>query len=163
VKLPDSTLTSIVAFLNGIGLPVEYTEISEPTFLPGIHACRGALLADPAKLTWPGDLLHEAGHLALLTPAERLDLTGNLGDDGGNEVGAIAWSYAAALHISLDPAVVFHPGGYHEGSGTLLEAFATGRYIGLPILQWRGLCLDAANARQSGLLPYPHMLRWLRE
>jgi hypothetical protein len=162
VNLSDGTLSTIAAFLCEIGLPVEIGEIRQPTFLPGIHAESGILRVDPAKLSWPGDLLHEAGHLALLTERQRQQVAGNVGDDGGDEVGAIAWSYAAALHLGLDPSVVFHEHGYHGGGQSLLENFAAGRYIGLPMLQWRGLTLDEKNASALGVKPYPHMLRWLR-
>jgi len=132
---------------------MEIREIHEDTFLPGIHTVSGILRVDVAKLQWPGDLLHEGGHLALLTPDQRLHTHGDVGDDGGDEMGAIAWSYAAALHLQLDPAVVFHSGGYRGGSRAMLDNFASGRYLGVPILAWRGLC-EAAS--------YPRMIHWLR-
>jgi len=162
VKLSDGTLSAIAAFLNEIGLPVEIGEIHQPTFLPGIYAGAGILRVDLARLSWPGDLLHEAGHLALLTEHERQQVAGNAGDDGGDELGAIAWSYAAALHLGLDPSVVFHEHGYRGGGQSILENFAAGRYFGVPTLQWRGMTLDERNARTLGVKPYPHMLRWLR-
>ncbi len=117
---------------------------------------------DPAKLSFPGDLLHEAGHLALLTEQQRNQVTGNVGDSGGEELGAIAWSYAAAVHLQLDPCVVFHEHGYRGASESMLQNFADGRYIGVPMLQWLGLCLDEKSAVPLGVKPYPHMLRWLR-
>jgi hypothetical protein len=150
--LSDCTFSTIAAFLAGIGLPVEIGEIHHPTFLPGIHADSGVLHVDPSRLSYPGDLLHEAGHLALLTGQQRSQLTGDAGDNGGEELGAIAWSYAAALHLQVDPSVVFHDHGYRGGSQSMLENFAAGRYIGVPMLQWRGLCGD----------DYPRMLHWLR-
>jgi hypothetical protein len=163
VSLSDSIFATIAAFLAEIGLPVEIGEIRQPTFLPGIHAESGILRVDSAKLSWPGDLLHEAGHLALLTGEQRRQVMGNVGDDGGAELGAIAWSYAAAVHLRLDPGVVFHEHGYHGGSQSILQNFAGGRYIGVPMLQWLGLCLDANNAFSLGDKPYPHMLRWMRD
>ena len=162
MSLSAGTLSTIAAFLSEIGLPVEIGEIPQPTFLPGILVESGILRVDPARLSWPGDLLHEAGHLALLTEHERKQVDGDVGDDGGDELGAIAWSYAAALHLQLDLSVVFHEHGYHGGSQSILENFGAGRYIGLPMLQWRGLTLDDKNACASGVKPYPHMLRWLR-
>jgi hypothetical protein len=162
VSLSDGTFSAIAAFLNQIGLPVEIGEIRQPTFLPGILTGAGILRVDPNKLSWPGDLLHEAGHLALLTELERKQVTGDVGDSGGNELGAIAWSYAAALHLQLHPSVVFHEHGYRGGSESMLQNFAAGRYIGLPMLQWRGLALDEKSAHALGVEPYPHMLRWLR-
>ena len=163
VNLSDSIFATIAAFLAEIGLPVEIGEIGQPTFLPGIHAERGILRVDPAKLSWPGDLLHEAGHLALLTGEQRRQVMGNVGDDGGAELGAIAWSYAAAVHLRLDPGVVFHEHGYHGGSQSILENFANGRYIGVPMLQWLGLSLDTRSDLPPDVKPYPHMLRWLRD
>jgi hypothetical protein len=163
VSLSESVFSTIAAFLVEIGLPVEIGEIAPPTFLPGIHAESGILRVDPAKLDWPGDLLHEAGHLALLSGEQRKQVSGNVGDNGGAELGAIAWSYAAAVHLHLDPCVVFHEHGYHGGSQSILENFAEGRYIGVPMLQWLGLSLDARSALPLGVKPYPHMLRWLRE
>ena len=162
MSLSDRTFSTIAAFLAGIGLPVEIGEIHHPTFLPGIHADSGILRVDPSRLSFPGDLLHEAGHLALLTEQQRSQVTGDVGDNGGEELGAIAWSYAAAVHLQLDPNVVFHEHGYRGGSQSMLENFAAGRYIGVPMLQWRGLCLDEKSAVPSGIKPYPHMLRWLR-
>jgi hypothetical protein len=163
LNLSDGTFSTIASFLARIGLPVEIGEIGQPTFLPGIHVEGGILRVDPPKLSWPGDLLHEAGHLALLSGERRRQVTGSVGDDGGEEMGAIAWSYAAAVHLQLDPAVVFHEHGYHGGGQSLCENFAEGRYIGVPMLQWLGLTLDAPSAGPLGEKPYPHMLRWLRE
>ena len=162
MSLSDGTLSAIAAFLCEIGLPVKIGEIHQPTFLPGILLDSGILHVYPAKLSSPGDLLHEAGHLALLTESERKQVSGDVGDSGGDELGAIAWSYAAALHLGLDPSVVFHQDGYRGGSQSILENFAAGRYIGVPMLQWRGLALDERSARTLGVSPYPHMLRWLR-
>jgi hypothetical protein len=163
VSLSDDIFSTIAAFLSEIGLPVEIGEICQPTFLPGIHAGHGILRVDPPKLVSPGDLLHEAGHLALLPEDRRKQVTGDVGDDGGAERGAIAWSYAAAVHLQLDPGVVFHEHGYRGGSGSMLENFAAGCYIGLPMLQWAGLSLDARTAIPLGIKPYPHMLQWPRD
>jgi hypothetical protein len=76
---------------------------------------------------------------------------------------AIAWSYAAALHLGIDPAIVFHAGGYRGGSTALLENFGRGRYLALPTLQWLGLAYDKRRAAEAGVAPFPAMRRWLRE
>jgi hypothetical protein len=72
------------------------------------------------------------------------------------EMAAIGWSYAAAVHLRLDPSVVFHADGYKGGSRSLLENFAAGYYIGLPILVWAGM------TAATGERPFPFMTRWLR-
>jgi hypothetical protein len=159
--LSGSSTSAIVAFLDEIGLPVTFCDISGETFLPGIRIERGRLLVDEARLLYPGDLLHEAGHLALLPPERRDAITGEAGDDAGFEMGAIAWSYAAALHIGIDPAVVFHAHGYRGSSQAIMENFAAGRYMGVPILEWLGLTVSPRGNGTHGVRSYPDMLKWL--
>ena len=55
---------------------------------------------------------------------------------------AIAWSYAASVHLQLDPSVVFHADGYRGGSQSLIENFTGGRYIAVPTLQWLGMTAE---------------------
>ena len=156
-------MDEILAFLNSIGISVREGDVPSDGFLPGIRIEAGCLVYDPARTLYPGDLLHEAGHLALMDPARRASANGNVGDDAGEEVGVIAWSYAAALHLGIDPVVVFHPHGYRGGAAAILENFAAGHYVGVPMLQWKGLTLDRKRAGELGVEPYPHMLRWLCE
>jgi hypothetical protein len=75
---------------------------------------------------------------------------------------AIAWSYAAALHLGIDPAVVFHDAGYRGGASAILENFTAGRYVGVPLLQWWGMAEGDGDARRRGSQPFPRMQRWLR-
>jgi len=84
----------IVAFLREIGLPIRADAMGEDTVLPGIKVEHGGLLYDPAKLKYPGDLLHEAGHLAVKIPADRQACGADLGSDPAEEMMAISWSYA---------------------------------------------------------------------
>jgi hypothetical protein len=74
----------------------------------------------------------------------------------------LAWSYAALKHLELEPAIVFHPHGYKGGSAALIENFSAGRTIGVPLLQYYGLTVEAKFAAERGVEPFPHMLRWLR-
>jgi hypothetical protein len=158
---PELT-AAIVAFLRDIGLEIQESVIDGDPVLPGIRVDRGVLLYDPARLQFPGDLLHEAGHLAVKSPADRKLAGENLGGDPAEEMMAIGWSYAAILHLQLPPEVVFHPAGYHGGSQSLLENFAAGRYLAVPMLQWLGLTHDEKNAVDVGAEPYPKMKTWLR-
>jgi hypothetical protein len=143
----------ITWFLESVGLSVRCEEIAEPTFLPGIAVRHGVLTFDPERLLYPGDLLHEAGHLAVLSPSERAIAHGLVGDNGALEMSAIAWSWAAALEIGLEPSVVFHPDGYKGGSDSIMENFRAGQYFGVPMLEFFGL---------TGRGEYPAMRRWLR-
>jgi hypothetical protein len=153
----------IARFLGEIGLALRWEEITQATRLPGVAIDRGALVVDPSRLRQPGDLLHEAGHLALHPPESRAVISGDAGPDGGYEMAAIAWSYAALRHLQLDPAVVFHDEGYRGGSANLVTNFESGRYVGVPLLQWLGLTAQGPKAAELGVDPYPHMIRWLVE
>ena len=158
----DNPLTDRLAdFLISIGLCVRSGSNEERTFLPGILIDHGALVIDEAQLKYPGDILHEAGHLAVMSTARRQRTYLDTGKKAAEEMAAIAWSYAALLHLQLAPEVVFHPDGYRGGSTALIENFSQGRTIGVPILQWLGLTADEKRARELGVAPYPVMIKWL--
>lgn len=159
--MPDPTVARIVDFLTGIGLRVESRAVPPPTFLPGITIDRGTLVYDERRLTHPGDLLHEAGHLAVLPPAEREALGPDAGNDGGMEMGAIAWSYAALRQLGLPAELLFHDQGYKGEARHLREAFEQGQYLGVPILEWRGLTDWQRPGSQHSPIRYPAMKRWL--
>lgn len=161
MALEDPVTARIVAFLEGIGIPVETDSIPEGSFLPAITIRNGAVVYDPARLEWPGDLLHEGGHIAVTAPEERSALSEVISDPA-EEMSAIGWSYAAALAMDLDPAVVFHENGYRGGSQSLLENFTEGRYLAVPMLQYYGMTLEPRPAAERGEEPYPHMVSWLR-
>ncbi|TAG79329.1 MAG: hypothetical protein EAZ21_10705 [Betaproteobacteria bacterium] len=152
--MTDTDLT--IQFLREIGLRVEEGVVAEDAFLPGIQIAAGAIRVDRTQLLSPGDLLHEAGHLALLDPAERARANGVFEAEGGSEMGAIAWSYAASLHVGMPIETLFHDTGYRGGAASLRENFAAKRYIGVPILSWRGL-LEGTVASNG----YPKLARWL--
>jgi hypothetical protein len=159
---PNLALThGIIDFLHEIGLEITRAELSQKTFLPGISVDRGAILLDEAKLLYPGDLLHEAGHLAVIAPEKRKQVQVDVGNKAAEEMMAIAWSYAALVHLGLEPSVVFHEGGYRGGSESLIENFTNERYIGVPMLEWIGLTADKKRATEMGIKPYPHMIKWM--
>ena len=151
----------IVGFLRDIGIPVREDQLPDATFLPGIAVERGGLVFDPDKLAYPGDLLHEAGHLAIVPQAERGQLDADVGGDAGQEMAAIAWSYAALVYLDLPLEVVFHPAGYKGDSSALCENFTHGHYIGVPILEWRGLTDYQRPGASTSQNRYPAMKKWL--
>ena len=163
----DVRAARIARFLDEIGIPVEPTDLTADTFLPGIEVRHGRLLVDESKLTWPGDLLHEAGHVAVAPPELRDRIGGEIDLPGIDmaelEYGAVAWSYAAARHVGIDPAEVFHEGGYRGRSTGILATYGMGVYPGVGQLVAAGMTLDRAAAAAQGVPPYPHMVRWLRE
>ncbi len=155
-------IVAIIDFLRSIGLCVIEQPITVATVLPGITVAHGALVVDHATIKYPGDLLHEAGHLAVVPSAVRKLLHENVGDNGGEEMAAMAWSYAAALYLQIPPEVVLHQDGYRGGADSLIENFAARRYIGVPILTWRGLA-DAPPQDDSDAGGYPKKKRWVTE
>jgi hypothetical protein len=157
----DPTATLILDWLQQIGLTVRLAPLGAETFLPGVTLEPGGLIVDPERLLYPGDLLHEAGHLAVMLPAQRSSTGSNAGSDMGDEIAAQTWSYAAAVHLGLSPEIVFHPAGYKGAAQTLIQVYGNGS-AGVPLLQWMGLTLDPARAAAVSISPYPHMIRWLR-
>jgi len=139
----------MITFVRSIGIGVVFAEVPDG-FVPGLRIDGGTILVDIERWKYAGDLLHEAGHLALQEPSKR----GTPDGEGGEEMGAIAWSFAAAVHLGIDPAVVFHPDGYKGWASELLENFRAGRYIGVPMLEWRGLAVKGE---------YPRLRHWTRE
>ena len=156
----DPLTEALARFIRELGLRIEPARLDEPTLLPGVTVRGGTILVDEARLAWPGDLLHEAGHLAVTPPEAREDLPA-VGDDPAEEMAAMAWSYAAARRLGIDPALVFHA-GYKGGGANLLPAFETGLGPGQPWLEWHGMTLGPKAAAAAGTEPFPRMLRWLR-
>lgn len=151
------TLATIVDFIRGVGIAVETAALPEDGFLPAIAVREGRMVYDPDRLLYPGDLLHEAGHIAVTDPALRPTVS-EFDSNGGDEMAAIGWSYAAALAAGIDPSVVFHDFGYRGGGQSILENFAVGRFLGVPMLQYYGLARRAVDQGDQ----YPAMIKWLR-
>jgi hypothetical protein len=159
----NDVLNQILSFLQEIGLTCHLEPVQEDTFLPGLKLRDGGLVIDTERLLYPGDILHEAGHLACMPPYIRQNMSDNLEDcdmHRGGEMMAMAWSYAAAVFLKIDPAIVFHEHGYKGAGQHILQNFNEGEGPGLPLLQWSGMSYDAATATASGSKPFPHMISW---
>lgn len=157
-------LDQILSFLRKIGLTYQLETIEEDTFLPGLKLRNGTLVIDTQRLLYPGDVLHEAGHLASMPPNIRQSMNDNLEDcdmHRGGEMMALAWSYAACIFLEIDPEIVFHQDGYKGGGQNIIQNFNAGNTIGLPLLQWSGMCYDKSTAEVSGHKPFPHMMSWM--
>jgi hypothetical protein len=160
------SVARVVAFLRGIGIAVDEAVLDEPCFLPGVRIRRGALVFDGERLCAAGDLLHEAGHIALTPARHRHELDGDVRPDQhyphGGEAEAIAWSFAAAQRIDLPLDELFHAAGYAGHAPALAFSYSMGVYAGAAGLAELGLTGVGESARRAGVAPYPHMLRWLR-
>ncbi len=155
--LKNMLLTSQIShFLQSIGIETRFEPVSTDAFLPGISIENGIVSIDLDQLKYPGDVLHEAGHIAVTPAPQRASITLNATENDpqamGQEIATIVWSYAALKAIGLPENVVFHPHGYKGCSDWHIDNFTTGNYVGLPLLKWMGMTDDA----------FPKMLRWLR-
>ncbi|WP_289659599.1 hypothetical protein [Flavobacterium panacagri] len=159
-------IKKVIFFLKEIGIDVIEKELDE-TFLPGLDLGPNCIYVDYTKLLYPGDILHEAGHLAV-TVSEQRKLVGTtkISEDWptqGEEIAAILWSYAALHHLQLPLDFVFHPNGYKDSSEWFISNFSTGNYIGLPLLEWMGLCFGNEKAEKEQKMPFPAMQKWVRD
>lgn len=154
-------LPRILSFLEKIGIGVEQGKVPSTSFLPGVELMEGVLIIDKDRLCYPGDVLHEAGHLAVLPSTDRPKASGDLRDEfpqyAGLEMGVLCWSYLAAQHLDIPIEVLFHQDGYKGESDWLVEQFSTHHYIGLPLLEWMEMV-----ERNSSVKP-PKVLKWLRD
>lgn len=157
----------ILDFLRSVGIAVREAEVPEGSFLPGIRIEQGGLRVDRARLRWPGDLLHEAGHLAVVPTPLRAGMDDDLAElspvPHGGEIEATAWAWAALQHLGMESAVLFHDGGYHGRAAGLRNTFELGVYLGASGLAAAGLTLLPAQVVAGGPQAYPHMLAWLRD
>jgi len=162
----NDEVKKVIFFLKEIGIDIVEKELGE-TFLPGLELGPNCIYIDYSKLLYPGDILHEAGHLAVTLPAERkLVGTVEISKDWptqGDEIAALLWSYAALHHLQLPAEFVFHPNGYKGSSEWFISNFTSGNYMGLPLLEWMGLCLGKEKAEKEQKMPFPAMQKWIRE
>lgn len=163
----QNNFNKVISFLLHIGITVQYNKIEKDCFLPGISICNGGLIIDTEKLKYPGDILHEAGHLAVVAPIDRAVLNE---DDialrpqrEAEEMMTIAWSYAVCVHLDIPARFVFHNDGYKGGGDSLAENFENKQYFGVPMLQWVGMALEEKNGIEQGKPFYPAMIHWLRQ
>lgn len=166
VKTEDY-LERCLSFLIKIGIRIVEETLEESCFLPGLSIRNGVLILDREKLLYPGDILHEAGHIAVVPAVERNTLTAATiaarPMRQAEEMMTIAWSYAACIHLGLDPYVVFHDDGYQGGGSYIADNFNNKKYFGLPMLQWKGMAADEKKAAELQVPCYPNMLKWMHD
>lgn len=153
----EEMLANIIQFLDGIGIDVEEKELHDNCILPGLDIKGTTILYDKTRLKHSGDLLHEAGHIAV-TPSDQRPLIGSDKMDpswpsDADEIVTILWSFAALHEMKISPDVVFHAEGYKNESDWIIDQFESKNHIGLPLLEWMELCeVDL----------FPVMKKWLR-
>lgn len=159
----EQMLEEITTFINNIGISCTEGIVDQHTFLPGVDIVDGAIIYDTAMLDSYGDLLHEAGHVAVLKDEHRAvvnspDVWGDLSEEQA-EVAAIAWSWAALKHLDIPADVVFHDEGYRGGAGHIIDKFDRGSYVGVDMLDRFGMTNETGA---TGNYSFPEMKHWLR-
>jgi hypothetical protein len=158
-------LDQCIEFLHSIGIETTFRKIANKSFLPGLLINKGMIIIDKDKLEHPGDILHEAGHIAVVPGIDRSSLSErniiNRKNRETEEIMAIAWSYAACIHLFIDPFFVFHEQGYRGGRDYITDSCRLKSYIGLSMLEKIGLTVNEKNAKRLNVPSYPHMIKWL--
>lgn len=174
-------LERISQFLTGIGFTITRSLITE-YFLPGIQVEGMTIRIDPDWLVSPGDILHDAGHVAvvpaLFRPNLKTDVEASLKpladeycathafmiDDNGSEdtvwrgllqcgeAEAQAWAYAAAMAAGVPPETIFHSNSYGGDGETIIAMMGCGRHYGV-----HGLMAAKMTTRK-----FPTMIKWLQ-
>lgn len=165
--MKHQTTEKILSFLNAIGIATFEKVLPDDTFLPGLSLTSKGIDIDFDKLLYPGDILHEAGHLAVTTTHDRKKIgTPEMPSDWptqGDEIGAMLWSFAAAHYLKIPIEVVFHSNGYKGSANWIIDSYKQGNFIGLPFLEWCGLTLSNEKALNANEKAFPHMIKWLRD
>jgi len=159
-------IKKVIQFLEEIGIQVVEKELPESTFLPGLTIEKNQIIVDYTKLKYPGDILHEAGHIAVTSTDDRKQIgTTKMPSEWptqGDEIASILWSFAALSYLELPPNFVFHPNGYKNSSDWYIENFSNGIYMGLPLLQWLKMAYPNDEISENEKLAFPRMKNWLR-
>lgn len=180
-----------IEFLREIGIDVVLVDPGQTnidgTFLPAIRISHGTLVVDLDSV-FPGDLLHEAGHLAVIPlhvrhlANDRLEdvfitMQAYLAENGDDlmafpedplcrgilqseEGEATAWQYAAARAIGLPDEWLFPKDSYQGESKSTLAGLKQSAYIGIHGLQAAGWTLVRKNPRRDTPV-YPKLAFWL--
>lgn len=162
-------------FLADIGLETK-SVAGAAGFLDGVTFDRGILLYDPDRTT-SSDLLHEAGHLAVI-PGRFRPLAGDDLDetfaimgaalDGlaidspemrailqAGEAEATAWSYAAGRAIDLKGRHIIADEDFSGDGAEIRAMLSYGAHFGVHGLVHGGMCASKRD--------YPRLLRWLQD
>lgn len=181
--LIEGAFALVTRFLEGLGFTIRICP-GVNGFLSDIAIVDGELHVARRDDDLAGELLHEAGHLAVLPEQFRSQASGDLSgviqlmsdwldahaptlhpDDArvrailqAGETETVAWSYAAANELGIDTRIPFYRG--FDGEGLDLHAqVASGCYFGVHGLAAAGM---SDIPRRWSTTPFPKMKRWLQ-
>lgn len=177
----DPDLEKTICWLRGIGLEVVEGGRPWTPHVDGMWIDEGVLVV--AEDAHVGDVIHEAGHLAILPSGFRELVLGDVDDlhlkhaakisnamQGlanipecsvaralmqSSDTEACAWSYAAALEIGVDPTLPFVNGFDNDFvAQEIFESCMDGHYIGIHGLRAAGFCDRVSD--------FPILKKWVQ-
>lgn len=173
----------VANFLREIGLQVVQVE-SASGFVDHVEIVHGAIHLDEHAAV--SDLLHEAGHVAIMPQRYRSYLNGNIGpgvkrmleeltalhlptDDPlyraaiqTSDCEATAWAWAAGKHLGLNDDEIIRDEDYNGGGEHVRLGLAFRGYLGINGLAHAGFCTVRPNPYRAGIPVYPELARWLQ-
>jgi hypothetical protein len=179
--MKESSVSRCVRFLREIGLTVR-EKTGARGFFDGIEIVEGTLLVDPCCAV--SDLLHEAGHLAIvpgryrrlmnadLEPGWHAMIEGLRATGFGPETAlyravihcsdteATAWAWAAGRRLGLSGTEIIGDGDYDGDEDAIRYLLGIGKYVGIEGLASAGFCTMV----RSGPHPvFPRLAFWTQE
>lgn len=167
--------TAIIEFFSEIGLEAK-PKPGAAGFIESTEIAGGVLFYDPDKAL-PSNLLHEAGHLAVLPSQYRSWADGDLdetypliGDDvfrrypadhpimiramQSGEAETTAWAWAAGRHLGIPDDIIILDSEYGGEGANIRLHLQLNSYLGINGLRAGGMC--------SSVRDYPKMTYWLQ-
>ena len=180
-------LLKTVDFLNKIGLNTVFANdnnVFKDTFMKNVSMIDGTLFIN--KKTKTSDLLHEAGHLAVLHPDYRKLVNNNLTsilkktateiDISKQEnskymycedVCATAWAGAVGFYLKLKDNDIIDKKQYQNWGADILYSLKNNCYMGIKQLQYAGFCVQYESAKRltqfADLPVYPQLKKWIQD
>jgi hypothetical protein len=176
----ESNKQKVVTFLNSIGIRTVPGKIPVTSFLPTIRIRRGTLFYGQKALA--ADLLHEAGHIAIVPKKYRLLCNGDMEKSvsriweiackagethdpdapiaraimQASECEAIAWSWAAGQHLGLrEEAIITNYKHHFNGEGREIRTCLKMRcHFGINGLRAAGMI--------ESVKTFPQMTHWVQ-
>jgi hypothetical protein len=172
-------------FLKRIGLRVH--EVAGASgFTEGVDIRDGELLVDP-NVACASNILHEAGHLAIVPPEFRGFFQSNV--EGGqrrmlaalmeqniepdsplyraalncSDPEATAWAWAAGKHLGLDEEDIIQNHEYGGDGDSIRLQLALNAYAGIHGLARAGFCSTSERlSPMTGLPAFPNLAMWVQ-
>lgn len=174
-------LHETISFLQSIGLPTMVGTVPESSFLPNIFIRHGTIQVTSGVLI--GDLLHEAGHLAVVPSRFRPLMHGALYRSfdqifeqlanlepthpdviamlHAEDTAATAWSWACGVHLGVAHDDIITTEAFDGDGAGIRSMLSRHQYIGIHALQGSGFC--AAHGLCNPKLPvFPRLAFWAK-